>query len=407
MANLKTMFFEHRSNYLSHEDMEKMMGSKEGEMLAMLAENISACLHEDWKQNLIREKGPEYQHFRPVKDAALEEDILKNPEKYLSQKSEDGKNLYRIVENKKEDGTVVRAAQFDLIRVKYENLSRKWQMANYDAAQFALCMVKKAIEQGAFQGDQEQTFKEIEMMSHDVHIEWMQREKDWADVRLLVPYEQLIVSTEGHNEKDKDRAHVLAVTNELTFKPNISDRNRSIVERVIQELFKNKSIDSGLNPEIMARVQNALQLIERKNKADYARCSAFKEEVKKQTLVALKNKKELGFDELEQISAIYYEEWKKQAKQIGKLPQEYNADYKELMADDARINFKNAARLDMVDLVKEMVEEGLLPETMLQGAGSVFDESTEMGKKVKEQNEKDVKKYQTYLAGLEAAQQPQ
>ena len=102
MANLKTMFFEHIANYLSHEDMEKMMGSKEGEMLAMLAENISACLHEDWKQNLIREKGPEYQHFRPVKDAALEEDILKNPEKYLSQKSEDGKNLYRIVENKKE-----------------------------------------------------------------------------------------------------------------------------------------------------------------------------------------------------------------------------------------------------------------------------------------------------------------
>ena len=399
MANLKTMFFEHIANYLDHEDVQNMMQSKEGTFIQILAEKISACLHEDWKQNLIREKGPEYQHFRPVKDEDLEKDILENPDKYLSQKSEDGKSLYRIVENKKEDGTVVYNAQFDLIRVDFENLSRKWQLANYDAALFALCLVKKAVEQGAFKGDQAQTFKEIEMMSHDVHIEWMQREKDWADVRLLVPYEQLIVSTEGHNEKDKDRAHVFAVSNELTFKPNISDRNRSIVERVIKVLFEENAIESGLNPEIMERIQNAMTLVEEQNKTDYARCSAFKEEVKKQTLVALKNKKELGFAELEKISEIYYKEWKKQAKTIGQLPSEYDASYSELLADDERINFKNAARLDMVDLVKEMVEEGLLPETMLQGANSVFDESTELGKKVKRSNEEDFANYQALIKG--------
>ena len=77
------------------------------------------------------------------------------------------------------------------------------------------------------------------------------------------------------------------------------------------------------------------------------------------------------------------------------------------MADDARINFKNAARLDMVDLVKEMVESGLFPETMLQGASEAFDESTKIGQKVKEQNEKDVKKYQDYLQALEESSQPQ
>ena len=101
----------------------------------------------------------------------------------------------------------------------------------------------------------------------------MQREKDWADVRLLVPYEQLIVSTEGHNEKDKDRAHVLAVTNELTFKPNILDRNRTIVERVIEVLFKDKGANGSLTPEIMKKVEEATELIGEQNKADYERCS--------------------------------------------------------------------------------------------------------------------------------------
>ncbi len=399
MANLKTMFFEHIANYLSHEDMDKMMASGDGDYLKALAANISACLHEDWKQNLIREKGKEYQHFRPVKDADLEKDILENPDKYLSQKSEDGKNLYKIVEKKNEDGSVTRSAQFDLIRVEYQNLSKKWQLANYDAAQFALCMVKTAIDKGAFQGDKKQTFQEIEMMSHDVHIEWMHREKDWADVRLLVPYEQLIVSTEGHNEKDKDRAHVLAVTNELTFKPNILDRNRTIVERVIEVLFKDKGAGGALTPEIMKKVEEATELISAQNKADYERCSAFKETVKKQTVVALKGKTELGFRELESICEIYYNEWKKQAKTIGKLPAEYDASYSNLLADDTRINFKNAARLDMVDLVKEMVGEGLVPETMLAGANAVFDESTELGLRVKKQNEEDLANYQAMVKG--------
>ena len=61
----------------------------------------------------------------------------------------------------------------------------------------------------------------------------------------------------------------------------------------------------------------------------------------------------------------------------------------------------------MVDLVKEMVESGLFPETMLQGASEAFDESTKIGQKVKEQNEKDVKKYQDYLQALEESSQPQ
>ena len=126
---------------------------------------------------------------------------------------------------------------------------------------------------------------------------------------------------------------------------------------------------------------------------------SFKETVKKQTVAALKGKAVLGFKELESICEIYYNEWKKQAKTIRKLPAEYDAAYSNLLADDTRINFKNAARLDMADLVKEMVQEGLVPETMLEGAEAVFDESTELGQKVKKANEEDFANYQAMIKG--------
>lgn len=390
-----TMFFEHNANFLNHEGMLAMLASKQGPELLELAKNISVCLHEDWKNNLVREKGPEYQHFRPVKDAALEQDILNNPEKYLSQKSEDGKNLYRIVETKKEDGTSTFAAQFDLIRVPFENLSEKWQNANLDAAKFALCLVKSCIEKNGLEGSTFDVFNSFEGMSHDVHIEWMEREHSWADIRLLFPYEQLIVKSPANNEKDKDRAHVVAVSRELVMQPNILARNRSIVIRAIQEIFKTNAVESGLKPEVMQKIEAIFPLIAEQNKADFARYETFKAVLKQEIAKILGAKNELTFEDLEKTAAEYYKFWKAQAQTVGALPKEYESSYSNLLADDERINFKNVARLEIADLVKEMVKNKELDEGLLEGANAVLssDESTLIGQKIKQKNKEDVANY--------------
>ena len=395
-----TMFFEHNANFLNHEGMLAMLASKQGPELLELAKNISVCLHEDWKNNLVREKGPEYQHFRPVKDAALEQDILNNPEKYLSQKSEDGKNLYRIVETKKEDGSSTFSAQFDLIRVSFENLSEKWQNANLDAAKFALCLVKSCIEKNGLEGSNLDVFNSFEGMSHDVHIEWMEREHSWADIRLLFPYEQLLVKSPANNEKDKDRAHVVAVSRELVMQPNILARNRSIVVRAIQEIFKTNAVESGLKPEVMKKIESVFPLIAEQNQADFARYEKFKGVMKQEITKILGTKTELTFEDLEKTAAVYYKFWKAQAQTVGALPKEYESSYDNLLADDERINFKNVARLEIADLVKEMVKNKELDEGLLEGANAVLssDESTLIGQKIKQKNQEDVANYVQLLS---------
>ena len=396
-----TMFFKHIANYLDHEGMMKMIESDQGENLKSLASQISVCLHEDWKNNLIREKGEEYQHFRPVKDAEMEKEILENAEKYLSIKSKDGKPLYRIDEKVNADGSVTKSAQFDLIRVPFENLSKKWQNANYDAAQFALCLVKTSIDKNAFEGDPEQIFKNFEKMAHDVHIEWMERESDWADVRLLVPYEQLVVKTAGHNEKDKDRAHVQAIVTELTFQPNILARNRSIVARAIKELTGKNATESGLNPEFSSKLSEINGLLETQNNADYARYTNFKNQVKTKIEPLLEGKTSLSLADVEKMAEVYYNCWKKQAKTVGKLPKEYDASYSDLLVDDERINFKNVARREIADLIKEMAKEKTINESLIADADTILNEDTskKLGQKIKERNQEDLANYQALTSG--------
>ena len=396
-----TMFFENNAMFLDHAGMEQMLASLDGPQLLALARNISVCLHEDWKQNLINEKGPEYQHFRPVKDPELEKRIIENADEYLSIEL-GGKKLYKIIEQKQPDGTVTKSAQFDLIRVPFEHLSQKWQDANLDAAKFALCLVKTCVDQNAFGESKQEAFDTFEGMSHDVHIEWMEREHSWADVRLLFPYKHLLVKSQNNNEKDKDRAHVIAVTNELTFQPNILARNRSIVVRAIDELFKDKAIQTGLTPEFMQKITSIKDLIEQQNNADFARYSTFKDAVRAEIEPILKGKTELTFADLEKCAAKYYEHWKAQAKTVdGTLPKEYDASYDDLLADDERINFKNVARLDITDLIKEMVKEQVLSEGLLEGANIVSsgDKSSELGQKIAAKNQEDVANYQALLKG--------
>ena len=69
-------------NYLDHSGMSAMLEGENGDKLLELAENISVCLHEDWKSNLVREKGKDYQHFRPVKDAEFAKMVIANKDEY-------------------------------------------------------------------------------------------------------------------------------------------------------------------------------------------------------------------------------------------------------------------------------------------------------------------------------------
>ena len=232
-------------------------------------------------------------------------------------------------------------------------------------------------------------------MSHDVHIEWMEREHSWADIRLLFPYEQLIVKSPANNEKDKDRAHVVAVSRELVMQPNILARNRSIVIRAIQEIFKTNAVESGLKPEVMQKIEAIFPLIAEQNKADFARYETFKAVLKQEIAEILGAKTELTFEDLEKAAAVYYKFWKAQAQTVGALPKEYESSYSNLLADDERINFKNVARLEIADLVKEMVKNKELDEGLLEGANAVLssDESTLIGQKIKRKNQEDVANY--------------
>ncbi len=410
---MKKLFFEHKFEYLDHAGMEKMLSSELGEKLLELARNISVCLHEDWKSNLVREKGLDYQHFRPVKDAELEKEIIEHKDEYLKKMSDDGKPLYRIVESEGEGGQKVYNAQFDLIRVPFEELSQKWQDANLDAAKFALCLVKTCLDQGGLNGEPGEIFTNFEKMAHDVHIEWIYREGGWADPKLLLPYELLTVDTIGNNQKEKDRAHVKLTTKELTFQPNILQRNRSIVLRAIRELFgahlgtiKNESGEDifTLDPKIFDKLTKDIKkFVDRQNEVDFARYETVKAVVIQKAKEILNGKTELSFDDLEKLSATYFAEWKRHVQAIYELPQELSELYKNLGVDDVKVNHKTVAREEVVEILKEMVSKNELSQELGNSIGSVFDEKSSLGKIVKKCNEED---YANYIAKINGGSQP-
>ena len=121
--------------------------------------------------------------------------------------------------------------------------------------------------------------------------------------------------------------------------------------------------------------------------------------MKQKTLKALQGKKIFTFEELEKISAIYYNEWRVQARTVMKLPAEYDASYENHQVEDTRLNFKNVARLEMADLVKEMIGEGLVPETMLAGVNDMENPKSDISKRIEKKNEEDLANYQAMVKG--------
>ena len=442
--------FEARAYYLEHDKYKKMFADelaayekavKEGRLedakqpLLNLSTLVSRCLHEDWRQNLINEKKAllieelnkqgieydpskhhiEYQHFRPVKDAEITERVLANREAYLSQtgkinpddENEPARPLYRIVpKTRKEeqpDGTVKEVpyeeVQFDLLRMNFDELSKKWQDANIDAAKYAIALIKTALDQGALRGDPKKVFEDIEKMSHDVHIEWMIREQDWGDLKLFLPYELLTT-----DEQKKDSAQLLIIMKGISFKSDILARNRAIVIRALKEVLAEYSDEDGFKKEIMESLEAAQPYIDQYDEANARRCQSFKNIVKKKTVAALAGKENFTFADLEAVSKIYYEEWKAQVNVIMPLPKEYENTYENHPVADERLNFKNIARYEMQDLLQELLKEKAISEKLAAGIGSIGDSGSDIGKKIAQQNAEDFANYTALISG---ASQPQ
>lgn len=390
--------------------------------LTDLANLMSQGLHEDWKQNLISERGVDYQHFRPVKDNKFTEHVLANRDIYLNLtpelyceltgidrkelKPEDMVPLFKIepkqrkVKKQQPDGTTkeivedYEEVQFDLIRVQFKHLTQKWKDANLEAAKFAIALIKTALPQGALQGDPQKVYEDLEKMSHDVHIEWMQREASWADPRLYVPYELL-----GVDEQNKDTDQIMTVLQGLSFRSNIFDRNRDIVKRALKAVLEEFVDDEGLKQEILENIEKTKPIAAEKDAEITQRTAAFKQVIKAEVIRVLRGKKSFTFDDLEKISAIYYNEWRKQARTVMKLPPEYDASYENHQVEDERLNFKNVARLEMADLVRELVEKGLIPETMLAGVNDMENPKSEIAKRIAGKNEEDFANYQAMIKG--------
>ena len=427
MAQFKTNFFEHIPYFLSHDKKEGLFQDKEiGPKFLHLSELVSKCLHEDWKKNIVNENGENYQHFRPVKDAELTKLVLENKDYFLSidennlyerynlqrfnlekeTDKEQPKKLFKIVQKEttkrqqQPDGSVIEKkviieeVQFDLLRIPFEALTKKWQDANLDAAKYAIALTRAGLDQGALQGNPEKVFEDFEKMSHDVHIEWMIREQGWGDVRLFFPYELLSVNSLKNGEKQKDRDQLLVIFSGLSFRSDILAKNRSIVLRALKEVLEEYSNDNGLKQEIANSIEQIQPLIEMQNQIDYERCKNFKQEVKKQTEVLLRSSTSFTFEELEKVCEVYYNEWKKQARTVMKLPKEYDLSYSEFPAMDERLNFKNAATLDMTELIKEMVQEGLLNESLLEGVNAMNNPQSEISQKIAKRNKQDLANYQ-------------
>jgi hypothetical protein len=157
--------------------------------------------------------------------------------------------------------------------------------------------------------------------------------------------------------------------------------------------------DLGL-PEVMKKIESVFPLIAEQNQADFARYEAFKAVLKQEITKILGSKTELTFEDLEKAAAVYYKFWKAQAQTVGALPKEYESSYSNLLADDERINFKNVARLEIADLVKEMVKNKELDEGLLESTNAVLssDESTLIGQKIKQKNQEDVSNYVQLLS---------
>lgn len=385
-----TPFYERKFYVLSPNEFEELI--KDNEELKRIAEAICPVFHEDWKSNLILEKGKDYQHFRPCKDDELSQKIVEDFKfrKYNGQfadaKSSDGKPLYKVeIVSGKEIG------KLDLIRVPFENLPQNWQNTNLDAALFAVALIKKY-----FSKYDHFSFKSFEALSSDIHEFWVSKNGyPGQKASLMLPYALLPVEKFQNNEKDKDRNHIILITTELTNQSNVLKRNRDILLRAIETVFASQSCPTGLKERYIKEIEALKYEIAERNAFDFGMRHMLKSRVKNCLNNAIESKnlkpEEFTLDVFEKVlCAPYYEEWKTfhSAKVLNK---NLDVGFDEIVVNNEEFNAKQFVREQVSSILTDLAKNGEINREFATKSQELFQSEIPM------QNKRDFSNFKSSI----------
>lgn len=382
-------FFSRPRYFLTTERYKMMQYGSEGWYLTTLAKESSRSFHYSWRDDLITAKGEEYQHFRPLKDDAVATQIralydsgnfslaeagrILNPDCEEELVSPDGKDLFLFGD----DGSV----KFDLIRVDFDHLTQKWQDANFDAAMFALCLVQDCIwHQVPF------TFENFEKMSSDIHEYWCENNNyPGQSAKLMTIYKNLPVDALRNNQKDKDRAHIGLTVGSLSLPLTEASKNRQIVLNAMNAIFKHYQENGMLDPRFSEQLESLQTQIDQKNVEDFTKYKMLQSQTKEQLVVLLQDKTEVDLETFEGLAAVFHDQW----RSIYGEDQDANIvlDYDKLPVNDPLFNQKQFSRECVQTFLGEMVQEGLIPETVAESVAG-------LEKEIAAQNQADFLLYQ-------------
>lgn len=380
----KTPFYERHYYFLSPQEFEVEFASNEN--IKTIAKLISPAFHEDWKRNLVVEKGKDYQHFRPCKNDELSQKIVddfksrKYNGEFCDAKSEDGKPLYKVeIVSGKEIG------KLDLIRVPFEKLPPSWQDANLDAALFAVSLVVKY-----FSKYDHFTSKSFEALSSDIHEFWVSKNGyQGQKASLMLPYAFLPIERFQNNEKDKDRNHIILAIDELTNQTNVSKDSKETLLSAIEAIFGAKSCPTGLQKTYIEEIKALKYEIAERNAFDYG----MKNILRHRVAVCMKDEIGNGLtpDSLtleafeDAFCAPYYTEWKTffHPEILKKL----DVKFGEIIVNNEEFNAKQFVREQVSLHVNSLAKEGKIDAQFATKVNQLFESEIPM------QNKKDFEKF--------------
>lgn len=382
-------FFERPVYFLSAGQYQEIKNGEFSEHFLALAKESSPLFHYSWRDDLVEAKGKDYQHFRPLKDDVVSQQIralydsgnfslaeagrILNPACEEELVSPDGKDLFSFGD----DGSV----KFDLIRVDFDHLTQKWQDANLDAALFALCLVQKCISSGVTIN-----FENFERMSSDIHEFWAANNNyPGQSSKLMTIYKNLPVDALKNNQKDKDRAHIGHTVDSLSLPLTEASKNRQIVLNAMKALFNDKQQDGSLDSSFAEQIDALQAEIDQRNIEDFTKYKQLSAQTKEQVLSILQGRGEVDLETFEAMSAAFHEQW----RSIYGEEQNENivADYDQLPVNDPLFNQKQFSRECVQTFLGEMVSEGLI-------ASSVMDSVGALAPQIEALNQQDFMKYQ-------------
>lgn len=371
-----TPFFSRPIYFLSGSQYNEMKESEFSEHFLALAKESSPLFHYSWRDDLIEAKGRDYQHFRPLKDDLVSQQIralydsgrfslaeagrILNPTCEEELVSPDGKDLFSFGD----DGSV----KFDLIRVDFNHLTQKWQDANLDAALFALCLVQKCVSEGVTIN-----FENFEKMSSDIHEFWAANNNyPGQSSKLMTIYKNLPVDALRNNQKDKDRAHIGHTVDSLSLPLTEASKNRQIVLNAMKVLFGDHQQEGVLDSSFGEQIDALQTEIDQRNIEDFARYKQLSAQTKEEVLSILQGREEVDLETFEAMSAAFHEQW----RSIYGEEQDENiiADYDQLPVNDPLFNQKQFSRECVQTFLGEMASEGLISETVVESVNGLTQE---------------------------------